>query len=480
MRSRARVLALVAGIAVGFVGPVVAVAEPYRITVSAKDFDDYLARSLNSTGLPGLSAVITRHRDIVHAAGYGRDATGASITARTPMRIASLTKAFTATAVMMLVEDGAIELDRPVREQLPGFRTADARADRITVRQLLNQTSGFADRTVDIRASESADSLEHYTATLRTARLAAEPGTRWAYTNVNYNLAARLVEVASGQDFGEFLRQRIFGPLGMPDSTLGDDTITPTDGFNSLFGHWTARAELRGFLDDSGSGGVVTSAADLGRWLIAQSGTGPQLVSADSLALMHAPTPVRDYGMGWGLDTEHGAPLLTHSGNLFTYTSAAALDPTTGYGFAVMTNSAALHDDTYAILTGLVALGRGERPGPLVDARLRIEAGLAVVMAGALGLGLAGVVRSRRWAARVVAGRWWWIALRCVPAAVPIVLFAACPAAISALMNGRTVTWAQLTYFPAPLTTALLTCALAGAATLSARLSRLRSLSSGR
>ncbi|MET9212298.1 MULTISPECIES: serine hydrolase domain-containing protein [unclassified Nocardia] len=448
--------------------------------MSATAFDDFLAESVRDTGLPGLSAVITRNGEIVHAAGYGRDSTGAAITARTPMRIASLTKAFTATAVMMLVEDGVIGLDRPVAEQLPGFHTADPRSDRITVRQLLNQTSGFADRTVDIRATESADSLERYTATLRTARLAAEPGARWAYTNVNYNLAARLVEVASGSDFGEFLRQRIFDPLGMPDSALGDATITPTAGFNSLFGHWTARAELRGFLDDSGSGGVVTSAADMGRWLIAQSGDGPPLVGADSLALMHAPTPARDYGMGWGLDTEHGAPLLTHSGNLFTYTSAAALDPATGYGFAVLANSAALHDNAYAILTGLVALGRGEPPAPLVDARLRIEAALAAVMAGVLGLGVAGVLRSRRWAERRGGSRWWWIVPRCVPAALPIALFASCPQAMSVLMNGRTVTWAQLTYFPAPLTITLLTCAFTGAAILIARLSRLRSLSSGR
>src|SRR5690606_34848785 len=135
------------------------------------------------------------------------------------------------------------------------------------------------------------------TATLRTARLTADPGTRWAYTNVNYNLAARLVEVTSGTDFGEFLRQRIFAPLGMPDSALGDDTIPPTQGFISLFGRWIARDELPAFLDHSGSGGVITTAADMGRWLITQSGDGQRLVSAESLALMHAPTPVRDYGM---------------------------------------------------------------------------------------------------------------------------------------------------------------------------------------
>ncbi|MGW4636480.1 serine hydrolase domain-containing protein [Nocardia sp. NPDC004415] len=476
MRNRVGVLVTLAGVVGGLFLPTTATAEPTRNALSTHAFDEFLARAATDTGLPGVSAVITRDGQIVHAAGYGHDSTGAAITAHTPMRVASLTKAFTAMAVMTLVEDGAIGLDRPVADQLPEFRTADPRSDRITVRQLLNQTSGLSDRGADIGATATAGSLQQYTATLRTATLTAEPGTRWAYTNVNYNLAARLVEVASGSDFGEFVRQRIFTPLGMPDSALDDDTITPAAGFNSLFGQWIARAELPGFLD--GSGGVITTAADLGRWLISQSGDGPQLVRPESLALMYAPTPVRDYGMGWGLDTDHGAPLITHSGNLFTYTSAAALDPSTGYGFAVLVNSAALHDDAYEILTGLVALGRGEHPAPLVDTRLRMEAVLVAVIAGALGLGVAGVVRARRWADRRGHSRWWWTVLRCLPAAAPIALFAAFPQALSVLMNGRTVTWAQLTYFPAPLTITLLTCAFAGAATLIARLLRLRSLGS--
>lgn len=471
-------MAVVVGTVVGLVLPTVASAEPPRNTVSLQVFDDYLARARSSAGLPGLSAVITRNSEVVHAGGYGRDSTGAAVTARTPMRIASLSKAFTATAVMTLVEDGVIALDRPVVEQLPEFGIDDPRSDRITVRHLLNQTSGLSDRTVDIRATESAGSLAEYTATLRTARLAGDPGTRWAYCNVNYNIAARLVEVASGRSFGDYLRERIFGPLGMASSAVDDDVVTPAQGFTSLFGHWVARAELAGFLDDSGSGGVITNADDLGRWLIAQSGDGPPVISAESLAVTQSPSPVREYGMGWGFETTDGAPLLTHSGNLFTYTSAAALDPSTGYGFAVLTNSAALQDDAYTILTGLVALSRGEHPEPPGGTRQWIEAALAVTAVGALGLGIAGVTRSRRWA--IHRRPWWSRTLRSLPALLPILLFAALPQLLSVLMNGRTVTWAQLTYFPAPLTFTLLNWAIAGSATLTARLLQLRSLSSTR
>lgn len=455
-------------------------AAPTREMLSASVFDDFLERAVESTGLPGVSAVITHRGEVVHTGGYGRDSAGAAVTERTPMRVASLTKAFTAMAVMIAVEDGVIDLDRPVVEQLPDFRTGDSRSDRITVRHLLNQTSGLADSTVDIRATESADSLEQYVATLRTARLAAEPGTRWAYSNVNYNLAARLVEVVSGREFGDYLRERIFAQLGMNESALGDETLHPAQGFNSLFGRWIARRELPGFLDASGSGGVITTAADMGRWLISQTGSGPQLVTEENLTVMHTPSPVRDYGMGWGLEPADGGSLLTHSGNLFTYTAAAAVDPTSGYGFAVLTNSAALHDDTYEILSGLVALSRGEEPEIPGGGRQWTERVLAVITVGALGLGVAGVLRSRRWAGSRESSRWWSTALRCVPALMPILLFASYPQALSVLMNGRTVTWAQLTYFPAPLSIVLLTCALAGAVTLTARLTHLRSLSSTR
>lgn len=468
------------GIGLGLGTAATGQAAPTREMVSTSVFDDFLERAVESTGLPGVSAVITHRGEVVHAGGYGRDSAGAAVTERTPMRVASLTKAFTAMAVMIAVEDGVIDLDRPVVEQLPEFRTEDSRSDRITVRHLLNQTSGLADSTVDIRATESADSLEQYVATLRTARLAAEPGARWAYSNVNYNLASRLVEVVSRCDFGDFLQERIFAPLGMTESGLGDENTRPAKGFNSVFGRWTTRTELPGFLDDSGSGGVITTAADIGRWLITQTGNGPQLVTAQNLTAMHTPSPVRAYGMGWGLELTEGGPLLTHSGNLFTYTAAAAIDPTTGHGFAVLANSAALYDDTYEIVSGLVALSRGENPEIPGGGRQWTEGVLAAITLGALGLGLAGVMRSRRWAGRRRSSRWWSIALRCSPMLVPILLFASCPQALSVLMNGRTVTWAQLTYFPAPLSIALMSCALAGAVTLTARLTHLRSLGSAR
>ncbi|MFE9747396.1 serine hydrolase domain-containing protein [Saccharothrix saharensis] len=437
--------------------------------------DDFMATVMHDTGMPGVSVVVTQGDRLVHAAGYGEDSEGSPVTADTPMRIASVSKSFTAMAVMTLVEDGRIALDEPVAGQLPGFTMADPRFTDVTVRHLLNQTSGFSDTTIDVTALETSTSLADYTTRLAADSLAADPGTRYEYCNVNYDLAARLVEVASGRTFGDYLEEHVFGPLGMSRSAVSADEVRPADGYNSVFGAWLSRAELPGFLDSSGGGGVITTAADMGRWLISQTGHGPQLVSPDGLRTMHTKSTVDDYAMGWiphvGPD---GVAQLVHPGNLFTYSAVQAVVPSTGQGFAVLANSASLQDDTYDILNGLIALSRGRDPGPVGGGRQLFELVLGLIAVAAAGSGVLGVTRSATWARRRAGTRGWRVALRFVPLLLPAALLAAYPDLVSFLTNGRTVTWAQLTYFAVPLTITLVVTALAGVATMTARLLRLR------
>jgi CubicO group peptidase (beta-lactamase class C family) len=471
---RAKIIALAVAIGVA-VGPATAQAAP-EPTPSA--IDEYLNHALETTGLPGFSVVVTKDDRIVQAAGYGHGSDGRPITADTPMRIASVSKSFTAMAVMTLVDAGKIALDRPVAEQLPGFTMADPRAREVTVRQLLNQTSGFSDTTIDVTALEDAGSLADYTARLRTGSLAADPGTRWEYCNVNYDLAARLVEVASDQTFDDYLQQQVFGPLGMNRSAIRDDVLRPDNGYNSLFGVWIPRAEPAGFLDGSGGGGVITTAADMGRWLITQNGRGRQLVTPASLETMHSPSNINDYGMGWGPEKPADGPeMLVHSGNLFTYNAVQAIVPETGYGFAVMTNGASFYDSSYDILTGLAALSQGKTPAE-PGGRQQAELVMGLIALAAVALGVLGAVRSRRWVVKRAGRPPWRIALRMVPVLIPVAVFLAYPNLVSLISNGRTVTWEQLTYFPLPGTVTLLVAALAGLSTVAFRFRRLRAVRS--
>ncbi|MEV0354256.1 serine hydrolase domain-containing protein [Nonomuraea sp. NPDC050680] len=464
--------ALVAAMALTIALTAPATASTEQTVPTPAAIDAYLAKVMESTGLPGMSVVVTHNDRVIHAAGYGQGSDGKPVTADTPMRVASLSKSFTAMAVMTLVDAGRIKLDEAVAQQLPGFQLADPRATAITVRQLLDQTSGLSDTTLDINALEETTSLAQYVDRLKTGALATDPGTHWAYCNVNYDLAARLVEVVSGQSFDDYLKQHVFAPLGMTHSALRSEVVRPSDGYNSVFGAWLARPELPGFLDGSGSGGVITTAADMGAWLVSQNGKGKPLVSPQSLRTMHTPSKISDYGMGWALDSD--TKLLVHSGNLFTYTAVEAISPETGYGFAVMTNSAALTDDTYAVATGLFAMTQGRTPELPGGDRQTFELVLGLIGLAAIGLGILGVWRSRRWAAGRAGRPGWRIALRMVPVLLPVVVLAAYPDLISVISNGRTITWAQLTYFPAPLTITLAVAALAGIATALMRIVRLR------
>ena len=167
----------------------------------------------------------------------------------------------------------------------------------------------------------------------------------------------------------------------------------------------------------------------------------------------------RDYAMGWGVEHAAGRKLLVHSGNLFTYTAVQAIDPATGEGWAVLANSSTLVDPTYDELLALVA---GTEPPR--GRRQLIEAALAAIALVAVGLGVLGVRRASR------PRRAW----RLLPPLVPVVVFVTCPQWVSFLVNGRHVTWAQMTYFPAPLTITLGIAAVAGVVTVGARVRGMR------
>lgn len=115
--------------------------------------DQIVAEHVDATGLPGVAVAVTKGDEVVLAKGYG-------VTEHTPMRLAILSKSFIAAAVVQLVDQKKIELDEPVAKQLPEFTTRDPRGQKITVRQVLNQTSGLADDTADVDAVEAATTLE--------------------------------------------------------------------------------------------------------------------------------------------------------------------------------------------------------------------------------------------------------------------------------------------------------------------------------
>ncbi|MEV0616772.1 serine hydrolase domain-containing protein [Nonomuraea sp. NPDC050404] len=446
---------------------------PASVPVPPRDLtpaqvDTFVERYREATGLPGAAVAITKGTRIVHTAGYGHSAAGNPVTADTPMAVASVSKSFTSLAVLRLADQGRVRLDEPVRAYLPEFTMADPRAAKITVRQLLNQTSGMADSAFREKSLPQPDTLRGAVARLRTARLAAAPGTTFSYHNTNYQVAARLVEVVSGEPFARHLRRHVFAPLGMSRSTTIDtDRDLPADARGHLYvlGRAIALPEPTAF--GNGSGGVLSTANDLARWLIAQhSGT---LLSAGARRELRTPSPQDDsYALGWNLDkTSRGTPVVEHGGDLFTSTAYQLLMPESGYGIAVMANTGMAFSDADALMDGLVAMIEGGTPpAPSSWPAFGIDLLFVLLTLVSAGLAVRGAARSRRWAAR----RTGWQRLWLVPLLVPLGLCAASRPIFGVLSRGGDIMWVQLVYLYPTFMLWLVTAAAAGVIVVAARL----------
>src|SRR3990172_4762049 len=195
-------------------------ASPMR--QSETDFaaiDAYITEQMNNLGIPGMALGIVQDGQIVHVQGFGvADSSGRAVTPQTPFYIGSVTKSFTALAVMQLVEAGKIDLDAPVQTYLPWFELADAEASaRITVRHLLNQTTGISNKDGN-RDFASQKGLEESVRGYNSIQLTQPVGATYQYSNLNFNIAGLIVEKVSGQSYADYVTQHIFEPLDMRKS----------------------------------------------------------------------------------------------------------------------------------------------------------------------------------------------------------------------------------------------------------------------
>jgi len=445
-------------------GAVVAPTGAARAEATSLDttnIEEYVTDYMGKAGYPGVSIAITKGDEVLLTSGYGHDSTGAAMTARTAMPVASVSKSFTALAVMQLVEAGRVALDEPVQKYLPTFEIADSRGSEITVSELLNQTSGITDGTLREKSLPQPHSLEGAELRARDATLAVDPGTEHFYTNTNYHLAARLVEVVAGQPFADYLRAHVFEPLGMRASVSIDRT--PEDlpegvekGHIYLYGGSIAAKEPQRFVN--GSDGLITNADDMAQWLIMQSNggraaNGERLVTPASIQAMHSSSDPRwSYGLGWSQDQQGR---WGHSGVWFTYTAFQMLLPS-GYGIAVMSNSGLGlgNESPYSLADGLAKIIEGGQPHQIAATRLYIDLTLGAFTLLSVGLGIRTIRRARSWAEKVNGGRSWKAVLRLLPRFIPVVVLIALPRLLGLLYGGgRDVTFGQLLYFSPALMT---------------------------
>jgi CubicO group peptidase (beta-lactamase class C family) len=339
---------------------------------NGRTVDSLMARYDRPDG-PGASVVVIRDGRVAYMHSYGLANVEEHIAAtpETDYRLASLTKQFTATAIMLLVQDGRFDYDDKVIDILPGFPSYGR---DITVRHLLTHTSGlwaYEDFVPDTATVQVKD-RDVLTLIGRADSTYFPPGSAFRYSNSGYAVLALIVEQVSGEPFASFLHDRIFAPLGMTGSVAYEEGISTVP--HRAYGY-TKRGDAFVRTDQSstsavlGDGGIYTSVADLVKWDRALESHA--LVSAAARKLSWTPYVLADgesteYGFGWFVDHDRGRRRLTHNGETRGFTNAIIRYPDQRLSVIVLTNlsNSAPWDAAQAIADAWLGLGATAQRAP--------------------------------------------------------------------------------------------------------------------
>ena len=322
----------------------------------------FVAEQLAAWEVPGCAVAAVRGGQVELAGGWGlrdREA-GLPVTQDTLFAIGSVTKAFTATTVGALVDEGLLEWNQPLRDYVPGVRLQDPIAsDRLTIVDLLSHRSGLPRHDLTWLGHPGRSRAE-IVRRLRFLPLSRDLREQIQYCNLGYLVAGHVVEALSGVPWEDFTRGRLLGPLGMRRTNLSVDEMLADDDHSAAYTRRDgviAEVPQRPLPAMAPAGAINSSAADMARWLLAQL-AGGQL---DGVTVMSAATAKRQltphmlmpdsgevpgltlhaYGLGWAIGRYREHKIAMHDGGIDGFTTHCALLPDDGIGVAVMTNTSA-------------------------------------------------------------------------------------------------------------------------------------------
>jgi serine beta-lactamase-like protein LACTB, mitochondrial len=310
-----------------------------------KRIEQAIQEEMQKNGVPGVAVAIAQQGRIIYARGFGYADVENKVpfTAQTVSRIGSISKTFTALAVMQLVEQGKIKLDDEVQVYVPSFPKKSA---PITIRQLLCHQGGIRHyKDNEMLSARHYNTVEEALAIFKDDPLIAEPGTKYSYTTYGYNLLSRVVEAASGLSFGDYLQQRIFNPLGLKQTYLDDPPRLIPNRARNYTRRQTEGLVNAAAVDQSnkwGGGGLLSTVEDLLRY--AASYDAQQLLKAETIAQMFTAQKTSDgkptnYGLGWATALEEGRRRIEHTGGSIGATSALSKYPEQQTTIAVLVNN---------------------------------------------------------------------------------------------------------------------------------------------
>ena len=328
------------------------------------NFDTYITQALADWHIPGAAVAITKGDEVLHSGGYGlRDIKqGLPVTANTRFPIASMTKPFTAMGAAILVDEGLLDWDQPIRDVMPDFRLHDDYATQhANLRDLLSHRTGLPRHDSTWYGSDRA--FEAILPELRHLEPTAPFRSQWQYNNLMYEtvglLCARLTDSNSWYDF---VQQRILDPLGLNHTT--PNHLTGDKQFDDIalpyrLKNGDDQPQLLDFYENplGPAGSIHSTLNDVVTWLKVHTqggqGNGVQLVSPHTLKQMHTPhtlmpaTPGQEmmfnnalyaYGLAWFIEPYQGVTLLHHGGNINGFSVMGAFVPQEDIAIVVLTN----------------------------------------------------------------------------------------------------------------------------------------------
>jgi D-alanyl-D-alanine carboxypeptidase len=365
------------------------------VSASGDEVDSYIEAQMRRLHIPGVSLAVVRDGKIVKAQGYGLANIEANsvATRKTVYEIGSISKQFTAAAVMLLVEDGKLGLDDKLTRYFPN---APESWDRITIRHLLTHTSGIQNHVavpgylnifktdISFETTPRGDELlkEFYKLPMEF-----EPGETWAYDNTGYYLLGFIIEKAGGKSYHEFLQERIFRPLGM-NATADTDprpvVLNRAVGYEWVKDKYENRPPLLPTVAFS-AGSIISTVEDMAKWDAALY--TEKLLKNSSLAQIWTPSRTRDgavasfdYGFGWFIDSYHGRRFVQHSGGTPGFSSVIYRFLDDKLTVIILTNHSDRFLDQLAIETAGMYVPRLKRSNAKTDADPELSLKLKRVM----------------------------------------------------------------------------------------------------
>lgn len=355
---------------------------PAQTTLPA-DLDAHAERVLKEFSVPGMAVAVVKDGKVVVAKGYGVRRMGEStpVDEHTLFGIASNTKAFTAAALAILADEGKLNWDDPVIKHLPWFQMYDPYVTReLTIRDLLTHRAGLSLGAGDLLFWPSTTfSRKEIVERIRFIKPATSFRSRYAYDNILYLVAGEVIQAVSGQSWDDFVKTRIFAPLGMTRSNTSPREFRPGD--NVATPHTRVDGKLKAIeymvIDNNAPAGAINSSVhDMAKWMIVQLNGGAmsgerrlfsarqsfEMWSAQTITPINPNPPPQlaslrpnfsAYGLGWGLNDYRGKKIVSHTGGLWGLVSRVALVPELKLGIVVLTNQeagGAFQAMTYRIL----------------------------------------------------------------------------------------------------------------------------------